>query len=93
MAKNQFATILKAARDKAYEEGVWNGLRMGFDITTIALNHDFGFGADRIKRLETQVVEIINEIHESPDPYLSKENLLKSLKQIMGEDYELKGWN
>lgn len=92
MAKNHLAKALKEASDKAYDMGVWSGLRMGFDLTAIALNHNFKFGADRITRLESEVLDLMKEISDSPEPALAAENLRKSLKQIMGEDYEIGDW-
>ena len=92
MAKNHLAKALKEASDKAYDIGVWNGIRMGFDITAIALNHDFKFGADRIARLEEKTLELLKEVADSPDPALAAETMRKSLKQIMGEDYEIGDW-
>ena len=60
MAKNAYAKKLLQTKDNAYTNGVWDGMRMGFNIVAIALNHEFGFGESRIKKLEQKVQALVN---------------------------------
>ena len=86
--KNAYASKLRQTKDNAYTDGVWDGMRMGFDIVAIALNHKFGFGNERITRLEQKVQELVNEIVDTNDPYVTKVHIREALKQIRGEDWE-----
>lgn len=86
--KNAFASKLIQTKDKAYTDGVWDGMRMGFDIVAIALNHEFGFGNERLTRLEQKVQGLVNEIVDTNDPLVTKVRIKKSLKQIRGEEWD-----
>lgn len=90
MGKNQLAAQLKMAKENAYSNGVIDGITMGLNICVIALNHDFGFGKERIERLESKVNEIINEIVSTDDPELTKRHIETAIKQIRGNDFEIK---
>ena len=86
--KNAYAGKLHQTKEKAYRDGVWDGMRMGFDIVAIALNHEFGFGNERITRLEKKVQELVDEIVDTKDPIVVRAHLNKALEQIRGE-----GWS
>lgn len=86
--KNAYANTLRQTKDKAYTDGVWNGMHMGFDIVAIALNHRFNFGATRLKRLEAKVQELVNEIVDTRDAEVTKAHIEAALKQIWGEAFE-----
>ena len=85
--KNACASKLRQTKDKAYTDGVWDGMRMGFDLVAIALNHEFGFGNERITRLEKKVQALVNEVVDTNDPLVTKVRIGKALEQIRGE-----GW-
>lgn len=87
--KNAYFNKLRDTKDKAYTDGVWDGMRMGFDLVTIALNHKFGFGnKSRIPELEQYVQKLVDEIVDTNDPLVTKVRIKKSLKQIRGEEWE-----
>ena len=84
--KNAYATQLRQIKENAYADGVWSGLQMGLNIAAIALNHEFGFGNERLKRLEAKVQEFINEVVDTRDPDVTKAHIEKALQQIRGKD-------
>ena len=86
--KNAYAGKLHQTKEKAYRDGVWDGMRMGFNIVAIALNHKFGFGNERITRLEEKVQELVDEIVDTNDPMVVRAHLDKALEQIRGEGWD-----
>ena len=80
--KNSFAKRMKMDREKQYADGVWSGLQMGLNLAAIALNHEFGFGEARLKRLEQEVQGLVNEIVDTNDPLVTKARIERALKQI-----------
>lgn len=88
MAKNAYFNKLRQTKDKAYTDGVWDGMRMGFNIVAIALNHTFGFGEERLSRLEAQVQSLVDEIVDTNDPVVTDEHIKKAIKQIRGEGWD-----
>lgn len=88
MAKNSYANTLIKTKEKAYRDGVWDGMRMGFNIVAIALNHQFGFGNERITRLERKVQDLVNEIVDTNDPMVTRAHIDTALKQIRGEGWD-----
>ena len=86
--KNAYASKLRQTKDNAYTDGVWDGMRMGFDVVAIALNHKFGFGNERLTRLEQKVQELVDEIVDTNDTLVTKVHIRESLKQIRGKDWE-----
>lgn len=88
MGKNCFSTQLIQIKEAQYRKGVMDGMRMGFNIVAIALNHTFGFGEGRISRLEAKVQDLVNEIVDTADPYVTKVRIEKGIKQIRGEAWE-----
>lgn len=93
MAKNHLAMQLKTVKENAYANGVMDGIGMGLDLCAIALNHAFGFGEERIKRLEQKVNELVGEIVDTNEPALTQKKLEIALKQIRGEEYEVKRYD
>ena len=89
--KNAYATKLRQTKDNAYSDGVWNGLQMGLNLAAIALNHKFGFGNKRLKRLEQKVQELVDEIVDTNDPVVTKAHIETALKQIRGKDWVCDG--
>lgn len=88
MAKNCFAQKMFQQKETSYTNGVWDGMRIGFNIVAIALNHIFGFGEKRLSRLEAKVQALVNEIVDTNDPYVTKVRIERSLKQIRGKAWE-----
>ena len=87
--KNAYVNKLRQAKSDAYKDGVVGGMKMGFDLVAIALNHEFGFGNERLKRLEEKVQELVNDVVDTNDPIVTKAHLRMALKQIRGEEWEL----
>lgn len=86
--KNAFLGNLKEVKEKAYRDGVWDGMRMGFNIVAIALNHKYGFGEQRLKRLEGEVQDLVNEIVDTADPLVTKVHIEREIKRIRGKAWE-----
>lgn len=83
--KNAFAGKLLQIKQQEYGNGVWDGLKMGLDICAIALNHQYQFGPERLKRLESKVQELMNEIIDTNDPEITQHRIKKALDQIWGD--------
>ena len=88
MVKNVFLNNVREVKEKAYRDGVWDGMRMGFNIVAIALNHVFGFGESRLKKLEAKVQDLLDEMITTDDPYVNKVHIEKAIKQIRGEAWD-----
>lgn len=86
--KNAFLGNLKKVKEDSYRDGVWDGMRMGFNIVAIALNHKFGFGEQRLKRLEGKVQDLVNEIVDTADPLVTKVHIETAIRQIRGKEWE-----
>lgn len=86
--KNAFLGNLKEVKEKAYRDGVWDGMRMGFNIVAIALNHKYGFGEQRLKRLEGEVQDLVNEIVDTADPLVTKVHIEQEIRRIRGKEWE-----
>ena len=87
MAKNAYAKKLFQTKNNAYSDGVWSGIQMGLNLAAIALNHKFGFGEERLKRLEQKVQELVDEIVDTNDPLVTKVHIETALKQIRGKEF------
>lgn len=88
MAKNCFSQQLIQIKEKAYRDGVWEGLQLGLNLAAIALNHTFGFGNGRLTKLEAKVQELVNEMVDAGDPFVNKVHIEKAVRQIRGEAWE-----
>lgn len=82
--KNNFLKQLQDAAFKGRQEGVL----IGIDIVAIALNEEYNFGAERLKRLDTRVQGLLNEIQSYKDMDLLAANLAKRLMEIRKDDPE-----
>ena len=78
---------MRETKNNAYADGVWSGLTMGLNLSAIALNHVFGFGDERLTRLEKKVQELVDEIVDTRDPDVTQSHIETALKQIRGD-----GW-
>lgn len=88
MNKNVFLKQVKEVKEKAYRDGVWDGMRMGFNITAIKLNHIFRFGNGRLSTLEEGVQDYVDDIIKTDDPYVVKVHLESEVKRIRGEGWD-----
>lgn len=88
MIKNVFVNTMRETKEKAYRDGVWEGLQMGLNLCAIALNHKFGFGESRLKRLEVDVQDLVNEIVDTADPLVTKVHIEREIKRIRGKAWE-----
>ena len=82
-----FAKQLKEMKKNVYSDGVWAGIQMGLNLAAIALNHKFGFGEERLKRLEQKVQALVDEIVDTNDPLVTKVHIETALKQIRGKEF------
>ena len=89
MNKNVFLKQIKEVKEKAYREGVWDGMRMGFNLTAIKLNQSpkFRFGDQRLSELEAGVQDYVDEIIKTDDPYVVKVHIEQELKRIRGDKF------
>lgn len=87
MAKNAFYIQQQKRLREEYRKGASDGMKMAFDLVAVALNHEFGFGDERITRLEAKLAELVKEINVTNDPDVTNAHLDKALKQIRGEDF------
>lgn len=85
---NEFYIRMKQKEREQYREGVTNGMKFAFDLVAIALNHEFGFGNDRIERLEKYLVGLVKDINVMNEPDVTNARIEKELKRIRGADYE-----
>ena len=88
MVKNVFLKNVRETKEKAYQDGVWDGMRLGFNIAAIKLNHIFGFGDTRISRLEEGVQDFVDDIVDLNDPYVTKVRVEREIKRIRGERWD-----
>lgn len=88
--KNAYLDKVKQAREQGYQDGVWDGMRMGFNIVAIKLNHNpkFRFGEQRLSELEADVQGYVDEIIKTNDPYVVKVHIERELKRIRGEAWD-----
>ena len=80
--KNAYLNKLRTTKDKAYTDGVWEGIQLCLNIVAIALNHVFGFGDKRLTRLEAYVQKLFNEMVDAGDPLVNKAHVEKAVRQI-----------
>ena len=87
MAKNNLLNQIRQDKKQAYTDGIVGGMEMGFNLTAIALNRLYGFGEDRLKRLETKVQELVDEIVDTNDPEVTEAHIEQAIKQIRRDKY------
>ena len=85
--KNDLLNQVRRAKKIAFRDGVYGGMEMGFNLTAIALNHLYGFGEERLKRLETKVQALVDEIVDTNDPDVTEAHIEQAIKQIRRDKY------
>ena len=66
--------------------------QMMVDLSYIALNKAFGFGADRLKKYANELLEVYSEYadlwnNDTADTEYAREKMDAKLKQIFGDDF------
>lgn len=93
MSRNAYAQKAlanRAGRDKMlYEKGYNDGVTIALNIVAIALNDAFGFGGERLTKLESHVQELFDEVISVGDPEVNQYHIEQRVKQIRGEEYEV----
>lgn len=67
-------------------KGRKEGILLGIDIAAIAINEEYGFGAERLKRLDGRVQKVLDEIQSYKDMDLLAARLAKRLMEIRKDD-------
>lgn len=70
----------KSKRERDMEEAYEDGMQFGLNVVTIALNEVYGFGYNRLYRLEREVLRLLRE--EFEDNELGTDRLMRRLEQI-----------
>ena len=91
--KNTFMERVEKARQNAMLNTHRFTRQMMIDVAMIALNKEFGFGADRLKRFAQATLGIYEEFADlwntdTQDTEYSRAVLDAKLKQIFGEDFD-----
>lgn len=79
--KNSYIQRIEQSKRAAYNEGIFKGASFILDVVTIALNRLYGFGADRIERLEAEINRIIETEFKYNDE-VETVNLKRAIEQI-----------
>ena len=82
MLKNAFVKSLREAGTKGRQQGIIFGL----DLCVVALHNVYGFGEERISRLEDEVQRLLDEMNGANDPDLLGAFLARELIAIRGEE-------
>lgn len=79
--KNAYAEKLR----KMQRDYTISGVQIGLFAVTIALNREFGFGKERLLRLQDAANAIINKVFREDDAEFALTQLEEGCKQIMKE--------
>lgn len=90
--KNQYALELQRRKQQRSADDTLQGLQFGLYVVAVALNNLYGFGADRLAKLEAEVNRIIEEEFGSDMEKASYE-LAQRIEQIRGKKVENKRAN
>ena len=81
--KNAYLAKIKQDKVESTRAAMLDGIAFGLNVTSIALNRLYGFGDDRLTRLETEVNRLIQtEFIDRADPEQAAHDLRKSVEQI-----------
>lgn len=72
----------KSKRERDIKEAYEDGMQFGLSVVTVALNEIYGFGYDRLLRLEQEVSRLLRE--EFEDSELGANRLIRRIEQIRG---------
>lgn len=81
--KNAYAVKQNLAVDKAYKDGMWDGITIAMKVVAIALNRSHGFGKKRIEEVEVEVNSLLNDMIKLHPDQVAK-HLEIALSQIRG---------
>ena len=85
MAKNCFAQQMIQIKEKAYRDGVWDGMQLGLNLCAIADNRVHGHGDVRLTKTEAYVQKLVDEMIDTNDPLANKVHIEQAVKQIRGD--------
>jgi len=83
--KNQLASELMRAKRSGEADGIKEGYDFALMLVAVALNNVYGFGRDRIERLEDEMQRLYDTEVKGADPVVLMAGLEKRLKQIRKE--------
>lgn len=93
MSKNAYAAKLLENRIQreaaAYKRGHDDGLDLALNLAAIALNDVFGYGGERLTRLERRIQELVDEVVAVGDPDVNRAHIEQRVKEIRGQEYEV----
>lgn len=85
---NKLAQLLQKARQQGFEDGLYQGLQFGVNLTAIAFNHRYGFGDKRLTLIQGDVQKLVDEVVDVNDPAVTEEHIRYEMRRIRGENYE-----
>ena len=88
MGANKLAQLLAEARQRGFEDGLYQGLQFGVNLTHISNNHVHGHGDKRITRTHTYVQKLVDEVVDVNDPDVTEAHIKQEMKRIRRKTYE-----
>ena len=80
---NNIVKQLQSAHQKGYEQGVVDGKEFALSLVTIALNDLYGYGGDRIAKVEQHMQKLWDD-EFSTDTESGARHMVARLNQIRG---------
>ena len=90
MPKNKLAKLLEEARQRGFEDGLWQGLQFGVNLYAISNNHLYGHGEIRLDRSVAYVQKLVNEVVDVDDPEATEAHINYEMKRIRRKGWRLK---
>lgn len=84
--KNAYAQKLAAQRTAREVQAHQDGAQFALNLCAVALNNIYGFGRERLERLEQEVNRLLEE-EFGHDLELAAEGLTRRIEQIRGENH------
>ena len=88
MGNSKLAQLLLEARQRGFEDGLYQGLQFGVNLTHIANNHVHGHGEKRIMRTHNLVQKLVDEVVDVNDPDVTEAHIKQEMKRIRRKAYE-----
>lgn len=93
MKKSGFLARMEAQKEREKLETLRFTRQLITDMSVIALNNVFGFGAERLKKYADEMLRVYEEYadiwnSDTADTEFSREKLDKKLRQICGEYFQ-----